>query len=92
VEEEEEEEEEEELDDDYDPNAQDEEQIEYEDAMGGEVQFDPEESIDASGNLDGEDVDDILEDEYDEEEEGHEDGDEEMQDRGRKLFPFLLLR
>ncbi|OOQ87729.1 putative anaphase promoting complex subunit 10 (APC10) [Penicillium brasilianum] len=88
VEEEEEEEEEEELDDDYDPNAQDEEQIEYEDAMGAEVRFDPEESIDASGNLDGEDVDDILEDGYDEDEEEHEDGDEEMQDRDRSPSPL----
>lgn len=75
------------MDDDYDPNAQDEEQIEYEDEMGADDQFDPEEGIDASGNIDGEDVDDILEDEYGEEEEEHEDGDEEMRDRGMKLFP-----
>lgn len=72
-------EEEEELDDDYDPNVQDEEEIEYDEGTGPGDQFDLDEGID------GQEADDILEDQFDEEEEEEEedeDVDEEMQDRG----------
>jgi hypothetical protein len=73
-------EEEEELDDDYSPDGQDDE--EYEDGMDAMAQFEPGEGIDPSGVIDDDEVDGIIEDEFEEGEE--EDGDEEMQDRGMK--------
>ena len=62
-------------DEDYNPNAQDMEQGEYDDEIETEDQLDPEEEIDNTGDIDGEDVEEVMDDQFEE-------GDEEMHDRG----------
>ena len=70
----------EELDADYDPNAQGVGQLEYEDGMGVDDQLGFDDGIEDSEELEGEEVEEVMEDQM-------EDADEEMFDRGMRFYP-----